>query len=253
MIENALEIRLIKSKSMLKVDETYFQLRLEQLKAVFTNYNFIGWFFFGSLPGKIEAKIHRQLLKYNQNALLLLIDIISLASSKINTKLPIKIYKFCLEESLLSSENYRAKDIFIEEDYQLNIGEAEAVIIDYMSKIAGDTENKINNRESEIIADLLIQINVIKVLQQRIEILKKYLIDVKTGIVSGDPNLLRQIASLCSHFPTTQNNDFQDLQTEYNYALLINHLSLITKSFGVMKDLFYKHKIIRNNSNKSKD
>ncbi|EMR10067.1 hypothetical protein PNEG_01818 [Pneumocystis murina B123] len=253
IIENAMEIKLIKNADMFKVDETYFELRLEQLKAVFSNYSFLGWFFFGSFPGKIEVKIHEQLLKYNQNALLLLVDIILLTSSKINAKLPIKIYKFCPEESSLSSENYTDKNMFIEEDYQLNIGEPETVIIDYMSKVAENSENKIDDKKSEIIADLLIQINVINVLQQRIEILKKYLIDVKTGIVSGDPNLLRQIASLCSHFPITQNGDFQELQTEYNSALLINHLSLITKSFSIMKDLFYKHKIIRNNTNKFKE
>jgi len=84
----------------------------------------------------------------------------------------------------------------------------------------------------------------IKMLNNRIAIVKFYLEDLKAGKIKGDQSILREIAAVCQQLPAIDSEEFTtEFFTEYNDALLLAYLSSITKASNALNEMLEKFNV----------
>ncbi|ORX87173.1 COP9 signalosome complex subunit 6-like protein [Basidiobolus meristosporus CBS 931.73] len=231
-IFNSYELAFNVIDGQIEVDGSYFITKQEQFRQVFPEYDFLGWYSVGSQPSSSDLAIHRQLMTYNESPLFLQLDPHDLTAIR---NLPITIY-----ETFVDIVDEQAQTLFIQSNYKIETGEAERIAVDHVAH----TVNESGESNSALIAHLTNQRNAIKMLHTRVDFLKRYIEDVKSGNIPEDPQILREIASLCNQLPAMNGPEFRDkFMTEYNDVLLISYLATLTKGINSIQGLVEKFNV----------
>jgi COP9 signalosome complex subunit 6 len=81
-------------------------------------------------------------------------------------------------------------------------------------------------------------------LNDRVELIIKYLQLVNEGKIEKDYEMLRKISSLCHRLPTVDSDQFRkDYTKEMNEVLLITYMATITKGTNVLNDVIEKYNV----------
>ncbi|KAL0082436.1 maintenance of mitochondrial structure and function-domain-containing protein [Phycomyces blakesleeanus] len=219
-----------------KVDCAYLTTKQEQLKLVFPQFDFMGWYSLGVAPTDSDLKIHEQFLPMNESCLFLQMNPTALEGGA--KEFPVSIY-----ESVFDIIDGQTRLGFVKAPYRVETNEAERIAIDQVAK-PSTSENEVG-LGSALIAHLTTQRNAIGMLYARIQFLQSYLRDTKAGLVPVDHDIMRQIASVCRRSPVIDQIAFEDqYSTEYNDILLVTYLATITKGMNTLNDLIDKHNLV---------
>ena len=81
-------------------------------------------------------------------------------------------------------------------------------------------------------------------LNDRVELIIKYLELVKEGKIEKDFDTLRKISSVCHRLPTVDSDQFRkDYTKEMNEVLLITYMATMTKGTNVLNDVIEKYNV----------
>ncbi|KAI8889415.1 COP9 signalosome subunit 6 [Backusella circina FSU 941] len=223
------------------VDLAFLHSKLEQLKQVFPQLDFMGWYSLGSKPTEAELKIHEQFLQVNESCLFLQMDPSGLTGGA--REFPVTIY-----ESIIDVVEGNMRVVFIKASYKVETEEAERIAVDHVAKPSSSSAD--SGVGSSLIAHLTTQRNAIAMLNQRIKFLHQYLLDVKQGNIPIDHDVVRQIASLCRRSPVIEKETFDEqFSTEYSDVLLVAYLATITKGLNSVNDLVDKFNLVNGSNN----
>jgi COP9 signalosome complex subunit 6 len=212
------------------IDVEAFEGDMKMFKEVYPNYELLGWY---STSAKIDPAtdpaFHASVLKYNERPLFLLMDP---NPSEDARELPIYIY----EEDVHVVGDKTTRD-FVKTPFKIDSDEAERVTAVHCAKVVTDD----NKDLSTVTPHYLTISKAISMLRDRIKVLNQFLKDVASGKVKADQKILREIKGLCGRLPTMDTPDFkQEFLLEYNDALLIAYLTIITKGEAQIADVMDK-------------
>ncbi|KAJ3090754.1 hypothetical protein HK102_002802 [Quaeritorhiza haematococci] len=228
-IFNSFEIPHIVIEGQVVIDKTYLISKSEQFRQVFPTYDMVGWYSTGAKPTSSDIHVHKQFLEHNESPLFLQLNPSGAVTSR---ELPISMY-----ESIIDIVDGEPQMMFIKTQYKIETGEAERIAVDHVAHAA----NTDAAQGSSLIAHLVSQRNAIKMLNARVNLLHQYVMDVESGVVPKDHNILRQIASLCNRLPTLNSPEFtQEFLVDYNDVLLTTYLATITKGTHGINELVDK-------------
>jgi len=224
------------------LDTQYFAQKQEQIKAVFPNYDVLGWYSTGSEVLPTDLDLNKQVLQFNESPLYLLLDA-SIPTTH-GRELPITIF-----ESELRIVNDVPAMIFSKAPYKIETGEAERISVDHIAHVSptGGSEGSI------LIAHLGGMQNAINMLHIRIKIILSFIEATQRGEVAPDHALLRQIASMTQLLPCINNNLFREsFLREYNDTLLVTYLASITKGTNGINELIDKFNLTYDRQRRSR-
>ncbi|KAI9310169.1 maintenance of mitochondrial structure and function-domain-containing protein [Dichotomocladium elegans] len=212
-----------------QVNLAYLSSKTEQLKQVFPNLDFMGWYTIGTSPTEADLKLQEQFLQVNESAIFLQLD-----PSSGTRDFPVHIY-----ESTLDIIDQQARLVFVKAPYHVETNEAERVAVDHVAKPSSSGGEA--SLSSALVSHLTTQRNAIAMLHSRVRFLCQYLQDIVDGKVPRDHDLLRQTASVVRRSPLMDNNEFNEqFATEMNDVMLVAYLTTITKGINAMNDLVDK-------------
>ncbi|KAJ3268074.1 COP9 signalosome complex subunit 6 [Borealophlyctis nickersoniae] len=215
------------------IDKTYFLNKQEQFRQVFPNYDFLGWYSTGLKPTAREIHIHQQFIEFNESPIFLQLSPTGAVTSK---ELPITMY-----ESVIDIVDDAAQMMFVKTQFKVETGEAERIAVDHVAHATSADAAE----GSSTIAHLVSQRNAIKMLNSRIRILSKYMRDLKSGKVTRNHDIVRQIGSMCNRLPTIDSPDFrEEFLIDHNDVLLMTYLATMTKGAHGINELVDKHNLI---------
>ncbi|KAI9015561.1 maintenance of mitochondrial structure and function-domain-containing protein [Hyaloraphidium curvatum] len=228
-IFNSFEVPFKDVDGKMEIDKTYFTTKQEQLRQVFKDFDFLGWYSTGPEPTAAEIHVHEQFLTFNESPLYVQLFPNVVATSK---DLPIAVY-----ESVIDLVDGRAQTLFVRSQYRVETMEAERIAVNHVAKAAVADASE----GSGVIQHLVGQKNAIKMLHSRIGLLYQYVKDVEDGKVARDHNMMRQISSLCCRLPTIDSPQFrQEFLTDVNDVLLTSYLAVLTKGCNAISDVVDK-------------
>lgn len=132
---------------------------------------------------------------------------------------------------------------FLSTGYSLATLEAERIGIDHVAKVvSGSSATSI---ESEVSRFLGPQRSALNILHRHILLIRNYVAAVKSGTVSPNRALLREIAGLCSRLPI--DGDEQRFLKDSNDVLLVSYLATATKGLSAMNDMVDKFSVVHDN------
>lgn len=141
---------------IVSLDLDYIKSKVELLKKVFINYEFLGWY--SCFTGKyqnilpMDVKIHHSLMKYNESPVYLCLDFTK--NMKLLNELTLKLY-----ETRLDVKEKGKDEILSEISYELDVEKGETIAIDHMSKnyVSAD-----NSQFSDHLFSLLSSFKILK-------------------------------------------------------------------------------------------
>jgi len=211
------------------VKSEYLTTKSEQFKKVFKDYEFMGWYSTGQTIVPADMEIHKQISEYNENPLYLQLNTQITSAMR---ELPIHLY-----ESELRMVDDSPTQLFVKVPYKIETGEAERISVDHIARITSNSSGV----GSSLTAHMTAVHNAITMLNQRIKILLSYLEATKSGKIAPDYGLLRRIASLVNQLPAIDTQQFQqEFINEYNDALMITYLAVMTKGANHINEMIDK-------------
>jgi COP9 signalosome complex subunit 6 len=182
---------------------------------VFPNYEILGWYSTGRTVTQGDLATHQRMGDLNENPLFLTFD--TAEAEEDEETLPIKV----LESSVTGS----GETVFVELPYTIDTLEPERICVDHIASQKRATVGAAITEHSKSLTAAL------QTLRERIETIKRFLVDVRAGRVQNPPaSLMRQVAGLCNRLPVGSSADFQAaLLQEANDTALITYLSEVTK------------------------
>ncbi|KAI8090059.1 maintenance of mitochondrial structure and function-domain-containing protein [Halteromyces radiatus] len=224
------------------IDQVYMSTKLEQMKQVFPELDFMGWYTTGTTPTELDLIIHEQFLSRNESSLFLQLDP-SAITGEHHKSLPVGMY-----ESLYDTNHELHKLMFVKTPYKIETNEAERIAVDHVAK--PDMSSIDSSLGSSLASYMTTQKNAVIMLHARLQFLQKYLQDTKTGAIPTDHDILRQISSICSRSPVIDQSIFDDqFSREYNDVLLVGYLASITKGINTINDLVDKFNLAHGTTN----
>ena len=116
--------------------------------------------------------------------------------------------------------------------------EAERIAVDQVAKILPAGQPSSTN---QLAAHLTGLHSAIKMLSIRIDVLLKFVRDMKKGDIPRDNYLMRQIARIAKCLPTAEGDGFDErFLWEYNDTMLMTYLAMITNSTHGVHELVEK-------------
>jgi hypothetical protein len=189
-----------------------------QVKQVFADFDFLGWYTTGGRPNEHDITLHKQICKLNESPVLLKLDPFGK-----HTDLPVSIY-----ESVIDLVGGDVTMLFIELEYTLITDEAERIGVDHIAKHSSS-----NAMVQSTVADHLnAQYSAISLLHNRIKVIYEYVKAVKENKcgVKKNNEILREIQSLCHRLPVMNSPNFY--KEFYTVSIFANY------SFSLSLSLF---------------
>lgn len=172
----------------------------------------LGWYATRSSVLPAFNAVHQQVTAYEEGPVFLLLNPVEDPNA---TELPMKVFE---------AQNGE----FVSVAFKVESDEAERLTAVHCAKIAQDDKNDdVSAAQGPFtqISESLRSLNV------RVELVAKYLEDVKSGDTKADEGLLREIRGLCNRLPTMDTDSFKkDYMREMNDSLLLTYLASITKN-----------------------
>lgn len=317
-LEHAFECKVVEKDSEVVLDEEWFQQRLEQYKDVHKApaLDLVGMFMMGPVngPQKVHLPVIRQ-VQYltSTEGILLLVFHGSMVDQLQGGKLPISLYETVNEQM---GDEWEIK--FRELSFEVETGEAEMIGVDFVAKgggnatavtktdasaitelgkkekgkgkerakekegeVLGDAAIALSPEDEELIASLTAKANAVKMLNQRINLIRQYLETLPESYLQNaasaalpptttNHTLLRSIQALLSRIPllappnSVQNPPEQNstpISTLQNAGMkaqqdvhLTTLLAALTNSISVAQSLGSKFHILqREKQNKERN
>jgi len=221
------------------IKNQYLNTKSEQLKQVFPDYEFMGWYSTGQGIVPADMEIHKQISEFNENPLYLQLNTQITSAMR---ELPIHMY-----ESELRIVDDSPTQLFVKVPYKIETGEAERISVDHIARITTTP----GGTGSSLTAHMTAVYNAITMLNQRIKILLNYLEATKLGKVPVDHGLLRRVASLVNQLPAIDTQQFQqEFINEYNDALMVTYLAAMTKGANNINEMIDKFNVTYDRSSR---
>lgn len=191
-------------EKILSIDLDYIPQKLDLLKQVNLNLEFLGWYSNQTVNHKDldenDLLVSQSLLKFNENPIFLSFD--TTKQMKLTNELPIKIFEIKVDHSKpISQSHYVMKEI----EYEIDIGKTESISIDHVLK-------NYNSSESSPMADHLNSLlNSIKILRKKMECL----LDLVQNDINfrNDPILMKELKEILNSFPKKE-KEINDIMIE---------------------------------------
>ncbi|CAM9322385.1 unnamed protein product [Ascophyllum nodosum] len=217
-------------KDGVELNEGLIEKQRDLYSAVYPMYEILGWYTVGTEATELDLRIQRQMMKFNQAPLFLLMNPNPAQGSK---ELPVLIH-----ESEAHTLDGRSKLIFVQLAFQasslllLETTQAEQISVEHVAKATPtDGISSIDLHAGAVSTSL-------RTLLARIEILRRLLQETKDGNIAVDYPLLRQISSICNQLPTMGGEQFsEEFMREFNDSLSVTYLACVQKSAGSLNDL----------------
>lgn len=208
---------------------------MELFSEAYANYECLGWYSSGSSITPYDYVLQKQLTKYNERPLFLLMD----PSATGGRDLPLTLYE---ERTHVVAD--QASSEFVKTEYTVQADEAERIVVTYAAKVVNQEE-----AGSAVISHYTTMIKSVESLKNRVRAVHQFLLDVQSGKVDmsrqQDQQILRDIKGLCHRLPVMTQDQFRsDLLAEYNDALLVTYLSSMTKGTQLMADVQDKFSVV---------
>jgi COP9 signalosome complex subunit 6 len=97
-----------------------------------------------------------------------------------------------------------------------------------------------------VVSQLTNQRGAVQMLRDRVGLLRDYVRAVQKGELHQDTRLLREIAGICQQLPVVQEGDNWHIEygKESEDALLVAHLSTLTKALHNLHELVTKQNVV---------
>jgi COP9 signalosome complex subunit 6 len=211
------EVSFKKTKEGLAIDSKGMENDLKLFQEAYPLYDFVGWYTTGSRLMPDDTNIQKAMEKYCPAPLTILLNPIC---EKDQRDLPMKVF--------LSLQ---------EVPFKVTSNEAEAVVTIHCSKYV----NQDDQNNPAVVNHYTGMISAIRHLHVRLEVVIRFLEEVKSGKVNPSPALLRKVKALVNRQPTMDSSGFKtDFLAEYNDGLLLSYLSAITKGCALSNDTMEK-------------
>ncbi|XP_062125670.1 COP9 signalosome complex subunit 6 [Drosophila sulfurigaster albostrigata] len=231
-VMNSFELKTDEIADETIINRDYYNKKEQQYKQVFSDLDFIGWYTTGDSPTASDIKIQKQIAEINECPIMLQLH--PLARSV--DQLPVKLF-----ESLIDLVDGEATMLFVPLTYTLATEEAERIGVDHVARM---TTNE-SGEKSVVAEHLVAQDSAIKMLNERIKIVLKYIKDVEAGKLQANQEILREAYALCHRLPIMQVPAFQEeLYTQCNDVGLISYLGTLTKGCNDMHQFVNKFNML---------
>eukprot|EP00753_Platysulcus_tardus_P005557 PLAT13466.1.p1 GENE.PLAT13466.1~~PLAT13466.1.p1 ORF type:complete len:307 (+),score=125.52 PLAT13466.1:531-1451(+) len=214
-----------------QLDADYLEAKRSQFSQVFPAYELLGWYSAGEEVAEEDMHIHSLVSAFNENPLYLLLHPNS--AGRGGKELPLSIF-----ESELHVVADTPTMIFVKAAYAISSLEAERICVDHVAKTApsgGGAGALVRSHMGSVE-------NSVKMLAERVRVLRDVLAAMKAGELPMDHKLLRAIGGLVSKLPTADGDRFRtDFMSEHNDTLLIALLASMAKGALSVHDLVDKH------------
>ncbi|CAM9106514.1 unnamed protein product [Discosporangium mesarthrocarpum] len=215
----------IGSGGIVQLNNELIEKQKELYTAVYPTYEILGWYSVGTEATKEDLTIQRQMMKYNQAPLFLLMNPHPAQGSK---ELPVLIH-----ESEVHMLDDQPTMIFVTLGFQqLETSQAEQISVEHVAKATpNDGISAIDLHGAAVGASL-------KTLLARINVLKRFGEETRNGKIPPDYRLLRQLSSICNQLPTMDDDRFlEEFMREYNDSLTVTYLATVQKSTNALNEL----------------
>jgi len=213
------------------IDSDYVSEKIAQYGQVFQKYEVLGWYSTGDQRLPSDDAIHEQVTLFNDNPLYLLVGV------NINTdakEIPLSLF-----EPTVVVENNKQQINWASIPYKIETDEAERIGVDFVNKM-----EKNSNQSSTLVPHFATLYNAVNMLTERVQIITKYLEQVKNGTIPVDHKVLRQISSLSHRLPAVESTKFKnDYMNELNESLLITYMASMTKGTNVLNEVVEKFNV----------
>jgi len=211
------EVSFKKTKEGLAIDSKGIENDLKLFQEAYPLYDFVGWYTTGSRLTPDDTHIQRTMEKYCQTPLTIVLNPIC---EKEQRDLPMKVF--------LSLQDV---------PFKVTSDEAEAVVTIHCSKYINNDDQS----NPAVVNHYVGMISAVRHLTVRLEVVIRFLEEVKAGRVNPSPEMLRKIKALVNRQPTMDSSGFKnDFLADYNDGLLLSYLSAITKGCALSNDTMEK-------------
>ena len=235
-VMNSFELKVERStdlKSEFVIDHTFYHQKEEQFKQVFPDMDFLGWYTTGDAPTASDIDFHTQVCAFNESPIFMKLNPVTR-----NSKLPIAMY-----ESVIDLVNGQTKLLFSPVNFSLATEEAERIGLDHMAKMSNWNGSSGSADSSNSVAGdhLKVQYNAVKMLRDRVRIIRDYVVDTKEERIPWNHEIIREAHNLSNRLPLIQSNSFrQEFFNQCNDVALMTYLGMLTKGTHSMNQFVTK-------------
>jgi len=231
-IMNSFELLFDVVEKQIVIDMSYYDLKEEQFKQVFSDMDFLGWYTTGDSPSDSDILVHEQICSINESPIMLKMN----PMARTQDQLPVAVY-----ESVIDLINGLATMLFVELQYTLATEEAERIGVDHVARMStADT-----GESSSVAEQLIAQHSAIKMLHSRVKLILEYIRAVQAGEVPKNQDILREAYSLCYRLPVLKTDKFkEDFYNQCNDVCLMAYLGTITKGCNTINQFVNKFNVI---------
>lgn len=229
-IMNSFELQVDVIDSMSIINKDYYEQKESQFKQVFPDLDFLGWYGIGEAPTPRDIRLHKQVCEINESPVFLLLN-----PQNRQSRLPLSMY-----ESVVDLVDGEATLLFSPVSFSLETEEAERIGLDHMARLSATTSN--NDVSTSVASDhLRVQFNAVKMLRDRVRIIRDYVVDAKRGNVQWNSDILREAHSLSTRLPLVNSDQFKDeFYNQCNEVALMAYLGSLTKGTNTMNQFVNK-------------
>ncbi|XP_041443514.1 COP9 signalosome complex subunit 6 isoform X2 [Xenopus laevis] len=221
---------------ILNISDHWIRMRSQegrpmQVKQVFKDMEFLGWYTTGGTPDPSDIHVHKQVCEIIESPLFLKLNPMTK-----HTDLPVSVY-----ESVIDIVNGEATMLLAELSYTLATEEAERIGVDHVARMTatGSGEN------STVAEHLIAQHSAIKMLHSRVRLILEYVRAAEGGEVPFNHEILREASALCHCLPVLSTDKFKtDFYDQCNDVGLMSYLGTITKTCNTMNQFVNKFNIL---------
>lgn len=213
------------------IDPLFYHQKEDQFKQVFPDMDFLGWYTTGDAPTPSDIEFHTQVCVFNESPIFL-----KLNPNSRQSKLPVSMY-----ESVIDLVKGQTKLLFSPVVFSLATEEAERIGLDHMARHSNWTASGSSSDTSVAGDHLKVQYNAVKMLRDRVRIIRDYVVDVKEGKVAWNHEILREAHNLSNRLPLIQSNSFRhEFFNQANDVALMTYLGMLTKGTNSMNQFVSK-------------
>jgi len=165
----------------------------------YADYECLGWYSSGSSIVPHDYQLQKQLTKYNERPLYLLMD----PSASISRDLPLTLYE---ERTHVVGDQTSSE--FVKTEYTVAADEAEKITVTYCAKVVNQEESG-----SAMVSHYATTIKAVESLKSRVAAVHQFLLDARAGKIDmareGNQQILRDIKGLCHRLPVMTHDKFR--------------------------------------------
>jgi len=147
-------------------------------------------------------------------------------------------------ESVIDVVNGEATLLFVQLEYTLVTEEAERIGLDHMARLSS-TQSSAESTNSVVAEHLRCQMNAVKMLRDRVRLIRDYVKDTQAKQIPWNHDILRDAFNLSHRLPVVSSDIFKDeFYNQCNDVALMTYLGMITKGSNSMNQFVNKFNVL---------